>query len=225
MISSTKASFVDRFCTKLGMGGDQIRFWLICWQNTHWLKMFLENLRWEFPFQICPHSCRKPPFKACSPTLGWIYGGSFYLKVSDFSTKPFSQIPQSPFADLLLPLGNNSSRGKYLIWGLLSFFYPFVFLQILLLAPHSRADLYSSYLNPGKFGCLEFLGGIANRTFHGKSGFSTHAEDFEAPAKYLGNFTRRLWTCKIGPFCCREIQKVMIRRGWLVEKVGTKNLI
>ena len=106
--------------------GDQIRFWLICWQNTHWLKMFFENLRWEFPFQICPHSCRKPPFKACSPTLGWIYGGSFYLKVSDFSTKPFSQIPQSPFADPLLPSGNNSSRGKYLIWGLLSIFYPFL---------------------------------------------------------------------------------------------------
>ena len=97
--------------------------------------------------------------------------------------------------------------------------------KIFLLAPHSRADLYPSYLNPGKFGCLEFLGGIANRTFHGKSGFSTHAEDFEAPAKYLGNFTRRLWTCKIGPFCCREIQKAIIPGWWLVEKVGTKNLI
>ena len=135
MISSTKASFADRFCTKLGMGGDQIRFWLICWQNTHWLKMFFENLRWEFPFQICPHSCRKPPFKACSPTLGWIYGGSFYLKVSDFSTKPFSQIPQSPFADSLLPSGNNSSRGKYLIWGLLSVFYPFLKFPCLLHIP------------------------------------------------------------------------------------------
>ena len=143
---------------------------------------------------MCPHSCTKPPFKACSPTLLWIYGGTFYPKRSDFSTKPFSQNSQRPFADLLLPLENNSSTGKYLV-------QVFQFWQIFgFLCSTFQATLYPSYLNLCEFGCLEIWCCMANQTFHGKSDFSTHAENFEAPGKYLKHFTRHLWTCKICTF-------------------------
>ena len=86
------------------------QLWLIWWRSTCMLR---ENLRWEIPFQICPHSCTKTPFKACSTTLGWIYGAAtFYPKCSDFSTKSFSPSSQRPPASPLSPSRNNSSDRK-----------------------------------------------------------------------------------------------------------------
>ena len=92
------------------------QLWLIWWRSTCMLR---ENLRWEIPFQICPHSCTKTPFKACSTTLGWIYGAAtFYPKCSDFSTKSFSPSSQRPPGSPLSPSRNNSSdrkKGKCLV--------------------------------------------------------------------------------------------------------------
>ena len=149
----------------------------------------------NFLSDTCPYSSTKPPFKACSPTLLSIYGGIFYPKGSDFSTKPFSQNSQRPFGKPLSPARNNSSRGKstrkYLVQ-VFQFWSIFTFLRL-----NIPATRYPSYLNLCEFGCLEIWWRVENQTFHGKSAFSTHAENF---GKYLKHFTRHLWTCKICTF-------------------------
>ena len=53
-----------------------------------------------------------------------------------------------------------------------------------------RATLYSSYLNRCKSGFVRRQ--RAKSDFSREIGFSTHAEDSEAPGKYLEHFTRHL---------------------------------
>ena len=160
------------------------QLWLIWWRSTCMLR---ENLRWEIPFQIYPHSCTKTPFKACSTTLGWIYGAAtFYPKCSDFSTKSFSPSSQRPPASPLSPSRNNSSERKKREMSCSTFPVLVSGFQVSVL----RATLYSSYLNWCKFG--NFVRQRAKSDFSREIGFSTHAEDSEAPGKYLEHFTRHL---------------------------------
>ena len=139
------------------------QLWLIWWRST---RMLRENLRWEIPFQICPHSCTKTPFKACSTTLGWIYGAAtFYPKCSDFSTKSFSPSSQRPPARPLSPSRNNSSdrkKGKCLVQLFQFWFQVFRFLYCEPLCTHPI------WIDAS----LEILcGSVPNLTFHGKSAF------------------------------------------------------
>ena len=159
------------------------QLWLIWWRSTCMLR---ENLRWEIPFQICPHSCTKTPFKACSTTLGWIYGAAtFYPKCSDFSTKSLSPSSQRPPGSPLSPSRNNSSdrkKGKCLVQLFQFWFQVFRFLYC------EPPCTHPSYLNRCKFVRRQ----RAKSDFSREIGFSTHAEDSEAPGKYLEHFTRHL---------------------------------
>ena len=155
------------------------QLWLIWWRST---RMLRENLRWEIPFQICPHSCTKTPFKACSTTLVWIYGAAtFYPKCSDFSTKSLSPSSQRPPARPLSPSGNNSSdrkKGKCLVQLFQFWFQVFRFLYCE--PPCTHPIWIDASLGLWRLAACQIRLFTGNRLFYTCRGFRSTREIFRA---------------------------------------------
>ena len=159
-------------------------------------KIFWRIYDGKFPFRCALILVQNPLLKHVHPLYFGFMVGLFIRKGLIFPQNPFHKTNKdlSPTYcyrwKITLPLEN--ILFKFFNFGRFSDFFA--------LQSTFQATLYPSYLNLCEFGCLEIWCCMANQTFHGKSDFSTHAENFEAPGKYLKHFTRHLWTCKICTF-------------------------
>ena len=161
----------------------------------------------NFFSDMCRHSSTTPPFKPCSTTLLRIYGGIFYPKGSDFSTKPFSQNSQRPFAGychcrgITLPMENNRkiSCSSYLI--LVDFQFSVLYIP--------------GYSVPILFKSLQ-VWVFRNLALHGESDFSREirvfhtCREFRSTREIFKAFYEAFMDLQNLHFCCREIERPMI---------------